>query len=521
MTTMRNKQWILISIPVLFLFILPGINHGLWRPDEPRVAGTCAEMARTRDFIVPHLNGKPFLEKPPLYYAAGAVAGSLLGEEKDVPYRLVSLLFSALTIIITFLMASRKNGPIVGIIAGGILASTWEFFMLSRWIQVDVALVFGVTLAMYAYQRLVDSSKISDSIILGFATGIAFMAKGLVGPAIIAAAVITDIIRRRDFWILWRIRPFLVIAFMLVAVLPWITALWNRGGWPFMREVLVVNNLMRFTGAPEGAALGHQNGPLYYVEHFPGNFLPWTLIFIPALIASIRKIKDDPYISWFMGPFILLSFASTKRGLYLVPLYPAAACMTAIWLEKASRMKWEDIPVKITWAVSIAGCFAPFAGIFLGMPALGAAAGAFAVSSLVLITRGGVKQRESVSLVMIVCIAVCSCAMVYFHYMKPSKDYLGFTHQALAMAGNREITLLDPDESLEGVFPLVTGKIYKEVASPSDIRDGGIYLWADRNDNIMEELNKQFMVEVLFEKKLGQKTARLASIIPDAARKKL
>jgi len=493
----------------------------LWSPDEPRVAGTCSEMARTRDFVVPHLNGKPFLEKPPLYYAAGAVAGSLLGEDKDVPYRLVSLFISALTLIITFLMASRKHGPIMGIIAGGILGSSWEFFMLSRWIQVDVALVFGITLAMYAYQRWVDSSKVTDSLIFGFATGIAFMAKGLVGPAIIATAVTTDIVRRKDLGIVWRIKPFLVVASMLIAVLPWIIALWNRGGWTFMREVLVVNNLMRFTGAPEGAALGHQQGALYYLEQFPGNFLPWTLIFIPAFITSLRKFRDDPYISWFIGPFILLSFASTKRGVYLVPLYPAAACMMANWLEKAHRMKWEDILVKITWAASIAGCLAPFAGIYLGEPMLGIGMGVLAVFSLVLITRGGVKQREAVSLVMTVCIAMCACTFVYFQYMKPNKDYLGFARQVLAVAGDRQIILLNPDESLKGVFPMVTGKTYEVVAYPSDILREGLYLWSDWSGSTMNQLNKQYKVKVLIKKKLGREMAQLAFIVPDATKKKL
>jgi 4-amino-4-deoxy-L-arabinose transferase-like glycosyltransferase len=230
MTAMNTKMWIIISIAVLFFLLLPGINHGLWRPDEPRVAGTCAEMARSHDYIVPHLNGKPFLEKLPLYYVAAAIAGSVLGVDKDFPYRLVSLLFAVFTIITSCAMVSRKEGPITGIIAEGILSSSWEFFMLSRWIQVDIALVFGVTLAMYAYLRLMDSNGVRDSIILGFATGIAFMAKGLVGPAIIAAAIIMDIIRRRDPRMVWKIRPNVIILCMIVIVLPWILALWNRGG---------------------------------------------------------------------------------------------------------------------------------------------------------------------------------------------------------------------------------------------------------------------------------------------------
>ena len=206
--------------------------------------------------------------------------------------------------------------------------------------------------------------------------------------------------------ILWKLRPHLVLLFTIIIVLPWIIALWNRGGWPFVREVIVVNNLMRFTGAGEGAQLGHQHGPIYYFSSFPGDFLPWTLIFIPAFISSIRKFKEDTYINWFIGPFILLLIASTKRGIYLAPLYPAVASMTAVWLNKAQRVKWEDILVKITWGIAVLGSFAPFVWIFLGQPVLGLVMGILAVFGLIIITRGGVKGREAVSLAMVVCIAL-------------------------------------------------------------------------------------------------------------------
>jgi 4-amino-4-deoxy-L-arabinose transferase-like glycosyltransferase len=516
------RTWSIVSIAVLFFFLIPGINHGLWLSDEPRVAGTCSEMARTHDYVVPSLNGQPFLEKPPLYYAAAAIAGSLLGTDKDLPYRLVSLLFGVLTIIITYLTVSRKDGPLMGMIAGGMLASTWEIFMLSRWIQVDIALVFGVTLAMFAYLRWLDTSSVIDSIILGLATGIAFMSKGLVGPAIIAAAIITDMIRRRDIKVAWRIRPFLVVAFMLLMVLPWIIALWHRGGWPFLRVAFVVNNLMRFTGAEEGAALGHQNGHLYYFQAFPGGIAPWTLVFIPAFISSVRNFKGDRYISWLLGPFILLSIASTQRGIYLAPLYPAGACMMAVWLEKARRLKWEDLLVKTTWAVSIAACFAPFAGIFLGLPVLGSCMGLLSVGSLVLVTRRGVKQREAISLVLVTCIALFSLETVYYQYMKPNKDFLDFTQRAVVAAGDKEITMISPPETLRGVLSLVTGKINKVVHSPSDLKSEGVYIWDDKDNRILNVLKKQFKVEMLLEKKLdnkGAKTTRIAYIIPISAGK--
>ena len=106
MAPIKIRTWVFISIISLCFFLIPGFNHGLWRPDEPRVAGTCAEMARTGDYIVPHLNGRPFLEKPPLYYAMGAVAGSILGDDKDYPYRVVSLLFGHASILTSMLTPS-------------------------------------------------------------------------------------------------------------------------------------------------------------------------------------------------------------------------------------------------------------------------------------------------------------------------------------------------------------------------------------------------------------------------------
>ena len=84
-----------IIILIAFAVVLSaGINHGIWRPDEPYMAGICSEMARTHNFAVPTLNGNPFLEKPPLYYAVAAVSGIIFGTDNDVSFRIISILFS-------------------------------------------------------------------------------------------------------------------------------------------------------------------------------------------------------------------------------------------------------------------------------------------------------------------------------------------------------------------------------------------------------------------------------------------
>jgi 4-amino-4-deoxy-L-arabinose transferase-like glycosyltransferase len=128
--------------------------------------------------------------------------GSLFGTKSDIPFRMSSLVFGVLTLGITFFIVYPRKGLHAGLLAAGILASSWGFFRISRWIMVDISLVCGVTLALFAYLRLLDKSGTRDSIILGLATGLAFMAKGLIGPAIIAVAILLDFIRHKDITML-------------------------------------------------------------------------------------------------------------------------------------------------------------------------------------------------------------------------------------------------------------------------------------------------------------------------------
>src|SRR5208282_1755578 len=51
-----------------FLFYFGLAAFGLVGADEPRYAQIAREMLARRDLVTPTLYGKPWLEKPPLYY---------------------------------------------------------------------------------------------------------------------------------------------------------------------------------------------------------------------------------------------------------------------------------------------------------------------------------------------------------------------------------------------------------------------------------------------------------------------
>src|ERR1044071_9386618 len=71
---------LLVVLPVCgFLFFFGLGAFGLVGADEPRYAQIAREMLARHDWVTPVLNGKPWLEKPVLYYWEAMVSYSLFG----------------------------------------------------------------------------------------------------------------------------------------------------------------------------------------------------------------------------------------------------------------------------------------------------------------------------------------------------------------------------------------------------------------------------------------------------------
>lgn len=409
-------------------------SHSLWTPDEPRDAAVGKTMWSGGDLVVPRLNGRPFLEKPPLAWWAQAAAFQALGAS-DAAARMPSALFATLTLILTYAVGRRLGGERAGWLAAGALACTAEFCEDMGRAIVDPPLVLMVTLAYAGFAVLATGRAAAESaaepagrsgeatelrggsavrrgayLLICLAVPLAFLAKGVVGVGLALGPPLLYLLataaraassgdgngaRQRLGWAKAArlLGPLALLGVPLFAaiVLPWALALLHRGGWEALRECLVGNTVGRLLSTAAGSAYGHRQPFWYYLPAGAAALLPWTLA-LPAVlrdggkgtaaaangqstagVASATTGRRLLLATFFIG-VALLSLASTKRALYLVPLLPALAVPVGLWLDRLGR------PARSRWDRPAALLLLALAAILppaLWTIALAAARGAF------------------------------------------------------------------------------------------------------------------------------------------------
>src|SRR5829696_10025077 len=98
---------LVILLPAALIY--PSLNFHLLEPDEGRYAQIGREMFLRGDWVVPHLQGEPYLDKPPLMYWLVALSYKLFGVQSWAA-RLVPALAVHGTILLTYLFGRRLLG---------------------------------------------------------------------------------------------------------------------------------------------------------------------------------------------------------------------------------------------------------------------------------------------------------------------------------------------------------------------------------------------------------------------------
>lgn len=322
---------VLLALCSCILFVNIG-GWELYNPDEPRYAQIAREMMKTGNYIVPRLGAELYAHKPPLFFWLITLCSLPRNGVDSFSARLPSAVAALGVILITYLLGRMLFDPLTGFLAGLILFTGIEFFWLSTRAHIDMTLTFWITLAQFlfycGYVRGQNGRYLYACAF--FCTGLAILTKGPVGLIIPLLTISLFLAIRREFSRFRDLKPGtgLLIAAGTAAI--WLIPACIMGGAEYSRNIL-----FKETFGIIKNSFSHREPFYFFLMHFPKDFMPW-IFFIPAAVLYFwrRKRAGEPItilfpLVWFLGGFIFLSCISSKRNIYLLPLYPAAALMMA------------------------------------------------------------------------------------------------------------------------------------------------------------------------------------------------
>ena len=360
------QRWRDRQIPILFIVLFCvavwggqyGFRH-LWEPDEARFTYISKEMKQRGSWLVPYRDGEFYAHKPPLMFwliNAGTIVTG--GRFNHISGRLPSLLGLVLALWAISRIAAQWTDRPTAWRTFFVLCTSSLFWQKGGMGQIDM-LLLGLQLTAL---HLLFKSDIEPTIwrpALAFIfMGLAILAKGPVGLIIPAGIYVCVHLATGQgkrvlsaHW-LWG----LPLALALPAL--WLLAAkWSGAPDAYFQELLFDQNLGRLAGK-----FGGHTQPIYYfLKYLPLDFLPWT-VFVPIVAIQIWKTPEQRQllyrlIAWMAFVVVFFSLSGSKRNLYILSAYPAAAMLVAAAMPRLSN-------VKINWQVATAYVMIAIIGLF-------------------------------------------------------------------------------------------------------------------------------------------------------------
>lgn len=337
----RQKVILAITLALIALLYLTQIGtYGFIGPDEPRYARIAQEMMDRGDWVVPTLEGSPWMEKPPLLYWCMIGSYKLFGVN-EFAARFPSALAALVTALALFLALRGLYGFRMALLSMVVLATSAIYIGFAGAAATDMLFTACVTIGLLLLWKGIGHHTWNGTFMLW--GGCLFLALGCLakGPL---ALVLPFLALYPTFAIAGGLERLLhpriipgVLIFVAIAV-PWFVLMYLRQGFHFILVFFINHHLARFF-----TTIHHHTYPFYYyIPVILLGVLPWTPFF--SLVGNIRQrlhnFRDDPragmvafLLSWILVPLVFFSISRAKLPGYILPLFPAVAALLGLGLE--------------------------------------------------------------------------------------------------------------------------------------------------------------------------------------------
>lgn len=444
--------------------------------DASQYAAMSKEMMETGEYLQVKERAKDYLDKPPLLFWVSALFFKLFGVSNFV-YRIVPILASFVGFYATYRLGKLYYNEKIGYLAALVVASTQAMFLMNHDVRTDTLLTAATIFAIWQIAEFNETKKWKN-LILGFVgIGVAMLAKGPIGLMVPVLAFSTHFILKRNWSSFFRWQWLVGIGVVGVVLLPMCIGLYMQydANPAYVNDPDKSSGLYfyfwrqsfgRLTGENTFASNDAQNPPIYFLAQnfFSWCFLPWVLVFIPAIFQAIRQLITQKFkinhqtnghtltegitIGGFVLPFAALSFSSYQLPHYIFVLFPLAAIIQARYFYRVlydaeynkrwmrANMGAQIFVIVILWALGIilSTWAFPLQNILIWLVAVAALSG----SVYFLITRKNAYQALIVpSLITIIGVNF----LMNTHVYRSMFDYQSASVVSKHVAKQREISL--------------------------------------------------------------------------------
>jgi len=325
-------------IPVALILFLPGrARLPAIDRDESRYMQATSQMLETHDFIDVRFQDRPrYLQPAGIYWLEAASVAALSDPAAREPwaYRVPSLLGAVVAVLLTAWIGGTLFGAPSGVVAALLLATSLLMGVEARMAKIDATLLAAILVAQASLLRVYldgiagAATRRRWAALHWAALGLGLMLKGplilLVSWGTILGLALSG---RRVAW-LRRLHAGWGFAVMLAIVLPWCVAIGVASGGDFFARSVGDN----FLGKVAQGQQAHGFPPGYYLGVFAISFWPGSLfavLALPFVWAQRRTAAVRFLLAWIVPTWLLFELVATKLPHYVLPTYPAIACLTA------------------------------------------------------------------------------------------------------------------------------------------------------------------------------------------------
>ncbi len=344
MTNRTRTDSLLLAGFCAFLFFYGLAQFGLIGADEPRYAQVAREMLERHDWVTPLLGGKPWLEKPPLYYWQAMIAYRVFGVS-DWAARLPSAVDASFLVLAVYFFL-RRFRPGFELDGALIAASSAGVIGYARASSMDMALATAFTTGMLGWWAWRASGKRIYLAVFYCFMALGALAKGPIALFLAALVIVLYAAAVREFRLVLKTLWLPGVLLFCAIAMPWYFVVQMRNP-EFFRVFILEHNLGRFS-----KDLYHHTEPFwYYLPVTALALVPWTVFAIAAFLERVRwwwgesrranggdRDCENQFgvfaCCWLIVPVLLFSISQSKLPGYILPAIPAGALLLADYLRR-------------------------------------------------------------------------------------------------------------------------------------------------------------------------------------------